>query len=56
MGLARVRIDEMLIESGRLEPEVFEERLVALAPPKPMPRRMTEEEMYEAWKAEPEAA
>lgn len=56
VGLPRVRIDEVLEEDGRLEPDEFVERLRAIAPPRSVPRRMTEEEMYQAIKAEMEAA
>lgn len=51
VGLPRVRIDEVLVEDGRIEPDEFVERLVRIAPPRPLPKRMTEDEMYEAWQA-----
>ena len=56
VGLVRVRIDEVLVEDGRLEPEDFEVRLRSIAPPRARVRKPTQDEMYEAWLAELDAA
>ena len=56
MALPRVRIDEMVVEAGRIEPEDFEARLREIVPPKPVFKKPTEEEMFEALRAELDAA
>ncbi len=56
VGLVRVPIDGLLIEPGRIEPEDFERRLRSIAPPRSVVRKPTEEEMYEALRAEMSAA
>ena len=52
INLNRVRIEEMLVEPGRIEPEEFILRLRTIAPPRTILRKPSEDEMYEAWQAE----